>query len=95
MNKALFQSPFYEMYGKIMLTPPETPGATMAVGEKDMRLFREAAQAQHVPTPLADVFMATFHRAFEEGMKDADWAVGYLQLQRSAISGQRSGHGSS
>jgi len=74
VNKALFQSPFYEMYGKIMLTPPEKPGATMAVGEKDMRLFREAAQEGQVQTPLADVFMATFHRAFEAGMKDADWA---------------------
>jgi 3-hydroxyisobutyrate dehydrogenase-like beta-hydroxyacid dehydrogenase len=82
VNKALFQSPFYEMYGKIMLDPPETPGATMAVGEKDMRLFREAAHAGQVPTPLADVFEATFQRAFEAGMKDADWAAGYLQLQR-------------
>jgi 3-hydroxyisobutyrate dehydrogenase-like beta-hydroxyacid dehydrogenase len=84
VNKALFQSPFYEMYGKIMLEPPSTPGATMAVGEKDMRLFREAAQVGQVPTPLADVFEATFHRAFEAGMKDADWAAGYLALQRGA-----------
>jgi 3-hydroxyisobutyrate dehydrogenase-like beta-hydroxyacid dehydrogenase len=83
VNKALFQSPFYEMYGKIMLTPPETPGATMAVGEKDMRLFREAAQEGRVQTPLADVFMATFHRAFDEGMQEADWAAGYLQLQKA------------
>jgi 3-hydroxyisobutyrate dehydrogenase-like beta-hydroxyacid dehydrogenase len=83
VNKALFQSPFYEMYGKIMLEPPDKPGATMAVGEKDMRLFREAAQAERVPTPLADVFEATFQRAFEAGMKDADWAAGYLQLQRA------------
>jgi 3-hydroxyisobutyrate dehydrogenase-like beta-hydroxyacid dehydrogenase len=81
VNKALFQSPFYEMYGKIMLAPPETPGATMAVGEKDTRLFRDAAQAEHVKTPLADLFLATFHRAFEAGMKDADWAAGYLRLQ--------------
>lgn len=83
VNKALFQSPFYEMYGKIMLTPPERPGATMAVGEKDMRLFREAAQAGRVKTPLADLFMTSFHRAFEAGMKDADWAAGYLELQKS------------
>lgn len=83
VNAALFQSPFYEMYGKIMLTPPATPGATMAVGEKDMRLFREAAQAEWVQTPLADVFLATFHRAFEVGMKGADWAAGYLRLQKA------------
>lgn len=89
VNKALFQSPFYEMYGKIMVTPPETPGATMAVGEKDMRLFREAAQAERVKTPLADLFLANFHRAFEAGMKDADWAAGYLQLQRGVDSVER------
>ncbi len=84
VNTALFQSPFYAMYGKIMLTPPETPGATMAGGEKDTRLFREAAQAEQVKTPLADLFFESFHRAFEAGMKDADWAAGYLELQRSS-----------
>lgn len=82
VNSALFQSAFYEMYGKIMLHPPETPGATMAVGEKDMRLFREAAEGAGVKTPLADAFFATFHRAFEAGMKESDWAAGYLQLER-------------
>ena len=85
VNQALFQSPFYEMYGKIMLTPPEKPGATMAVGEKDMRLFRAAAVGAEVSTPLGDVFAATFQRAFENGMKDADWAAGYLQLERSSM----------
>lgn len=82
VNCALFQSPFYEMYGTIMLHPPETPGATMAVGEKDLRLFRQAAQSGQVSTPMADLFMATFHRAFETGMKDADWAGGYYRLER-------------
>ena len=81
VNTALFQSPFYEMYGKIMLTPPETPGATMAVGEKDTRLFREAAQAEQVKTPLADLFQENFRKAFEKGMKDADWAAGWLEMQ--------------
>ena len=81
VNNALFQSPFYEMYGRIMLSPPATPGATMAVGEKDMRLFREAAHDAQVKTPLGDLFAETFHRAFEAGMKDADWAAGYLKLQ--------------
>jgi 3-hydroxyisobutyrate dehydrogenase-like beta-hydroxyacid dehydrogenase len=82
VNSALFQSPFYEMYSAIMLHPPEKPGGTIALGEKDMRLFREAAQAEHIRTPLADVFMATFHRAFEAGMKEQDWAAGYYQLER-------------
>src|SRR5580700_7778688 len=58
VNSALFQSPFYEMYGKIMLHPPETPGATMGLGEKDIRLFRDAAQSERVGTPLGDAFLA-------------------------------------
>ncbi len=82
VNNALFQSPFCEMYGKIMLHPPATPGATMAVGEKDMRLFREAAHSEQLSTPLADRFFATFHRAFEAGMKDQDWAAGYYRLEK-------------
>ena len=82
VSSALFQSPFYELYGNLMLHPPQSPGATIAVGEKDLRLFREAAQCGRVTTPLADLFMATFHRAFEVGMKDADWAAGYYRLER-------------
>jgi 3-hydroxyisobutyrate dehydrogenase-like beta-hydroxyacid dehydrogenase len=83
VNRALFQSPFYEMYGNLMLHPPEKPGGTMALGEKDTRLFREAARGEGVATPLADIFLATFHRAIEAGMKDRDWAGGYLQVQRA------------
>ncbi|HTV15585.1 MAG TPA: NAD(P)-dependent oxidoreductase [Acidobacteriaceae bacterium] len=82
VNSALFQSPFYEMYSNIMLHPPEKPGGTIALGEKDLRLFRQAAQAEQVRTPLADVFMETFHRAIEAGMKNQDWAAGYYQLER-------------
>jgi 3-hydroxyisobutyrate dehydrogenase-like beta-hydroxyacid dehydrogenase len=82
VNNALFQSKFYEMYGNLMLHPPEHPGGTIAIGEKDTRLFREAAQSGSVPTPLADQFHANFRRAIEAGMKDQDWAAGYLQLQK-------------
>ncbi len=45
VNSALFQSPFYAAYGKVMLHPPEQPGATIELGEKDLRLLREAAAA--------------------------------------------------
>ncbi|MGB9147090.1 MAG: NAD(P)-dependent oxidoreductase [Acidobacteriaceae bacterium] len=82
VNSALFQSPFYEMYGKIMLHPPEKPGGTMALGEKDMRLFCEAAHASGIRTPLGDVFLATLRRAIEAGMRDQDWAAGYLEFDQ-------------
>ncbi len=83
INSALFQSPFYQAYGKIMLDPPEHPGGTIALGEKDMRLFREAAKSADVKTELADLFEANFQKAIEAGMKDEDWAAGYYRLAQS------------
>jgi 3-hydroxyisobutyrate dehydrogenase-like beta-hydroxyacid dehydrogenase len=80
VNAALFQSPFYEAYGKVMLHPPEQPGATIAVGNKDICLFRDAAEGAKVKTPLADGFKEHFDRAIAAGMRDADWAAGYYRL---------------
>ena len=82
VNSALFQSPFYQAYGQIMLHPPAQPGGTVTLGAKDTRLFREAAQGAQVATPLADVFAATLQRAIDTGMKDSDWAAGYYELGR-------------
>lgn len=85
VNAALFRSPFYESYGRVMLNPPETPGSTIAVGEKDTRIFCDAAESAHVKTPLADIFKANFDRAIEEGMKSEDWAAGYYRLMREEM----------
>jgi 3-hydroxyisobutyrate dehydrogenase-like beta-hydroxyacid dehydrogenase len=85
VNAALFRSPFYEAYGKVMLNPPEKPTATIALGEKDMRLFREAAKEAHVNAQLADLFEANLERAIQEGMKDEDWAAGYFHLARGVM----------
>lgn len=82
VNSALFQSPFYASYSNVMLHPPEKVAATMTLGQKDTRLFREAAHAAHVPTPLADSFQARFDRAIEYGAGDEDWAAGYLKQVR-------------
>lgn len=83
VNNALFRSPFYEAYSNVMLHPPETPGATIALGQKDMGLFREAASATQTRTPLADHFQEQLHRAGEAGLRDRDWAAGYYQFVRS------------
>lgn len=82
VNGALFRSPFYESYGKLMLNPPEKPGGTIELGEKDLRLFREAAEEAGVKTPLAETFKAHLDRAIKRGMKDDDWAAGYYELAR-------------
>jgi 3-hydroxyisobutyrate dehydrogenase-like beta-hydroxyacid dehydrogenase len=83
VNAALFRSPFYEAYAKVMLHPPDTPGATIALGQKDMRLFREAAAATNTRTPLADHFQEQMQRASDAGLRDRDWAAGYYQFIRS------------
>jgi 3-hydroxyisobutyrate dehydrogenase-like beta-hydroxyacid dehydrogenase len=83
VNAALFQSPFYSAYSKVMLHPPETPGATIALGQKDTRLFQEAAAATNTRTPLADHFQEQLHEAAEAGLRDRDWAAGYYQFVRS------------
>jgi 3-hydroxyisobutyrate dehydrogenase-like beta-hydroxyacid dehydrogenase len=66
-----------------MLHPPEKPGGTIALGEKDIRLFREAAKSADVKTELADLFEENFQRAIEAGMKDEDWAAGYYRLAQN------------
>ncbi|MBV8631401.1 MAG: NAD(P)-dependent oxidoreductase [Silvibacterium sp.] len=83
VNSALFRSPFYEAYGKIMLHPPEHAGGTIALGEKDIRLFREAASAAGVKTELAGIFEANLQRAIEAAMRDQDWAGGYYRFVRA------------
>jgi 3-hydroxyisobutyrate dehydrogenase-like beta-hydroxyacid dehydrogenase len=83
VNNALFRSPFYEAYGKVMLNPPEQPGATIALGAKDMGLFRQAAGDAGIQAPLADHFAADLARAAEAGLKDRDWAAGLYQLARN------------
>ena len=83
VNNALFRSPFYEAYGKIMLHPADNLGATIALGEKDLRLFREAAAGSGIKAELAGIFEANFQRAIEAGMKDQDWAAGYYRLTQS------------
>jgi 3-hydroxyisobutyrate dehydrogenase-like beta-hydroxyacid dehydrogenase len=87
VNSALFQSPFYAAYGKVMLHPPEQPGATIDLGAKDMRLLREAAASRHTSLSLADNLAEVFAHAREVGLAGEDWAVGqYRMAQRRAHS---------
>lgn len=87
VNSALFQSPFYASYGKIMLDPPEQVAATVSLGAKDTRLFREAAKETSTRTPLADIFQQQLNAAAGAGLGNADWAAGYYQLIQSEAKG--------
>jgi 3-hydroxyisobutyrate dehydrogenase-like beta-hydroxyacid dehydrogenase len=79
-NNALFQSPFYTAYSKVMLQPPPTPGATVALGAKDLRLLRESATASNKRLRLADGLAEVFKEAQAAGLSEQDWAAGMLRI---------------
>jgi 3-hydroxyisobutyrate dehydrogenase-like beta-hydroxyacid dehydrogenase len=80
VNSALFQSPFYAAYGKVMLDPPSEPGATMDLGAKDLRLLREAAAGRGTTLSLADNLTNVFEEAQQSGLGAEDWAVGQYRM---------------
>lgn len=93
VNSALFQSPFYAAYGKVMLHPPEQPGATIELGAKDMRLLREAAADRNTSLSLANHLAAVFAEAAKTGLANEDWAVGqYRMAQRRGVLHPASSH---
>jgi 3-hydroxyisobutyrate dehydrogenase-like beta-hydroxyacid dehydrogenase len=84
VNSALFQSPLYAAYGKVMLHPPEQPGATVALGIKDLKLFLEAAEENQVWLTVADLMLDRFEEAMASGLGNSDWAAGLLQAAENA-----------
>ena len=89
VNNALFQSAFVGNYGRFMINPPEHPGATIKLGAKDTRLFREAAQSSQTPTPLADLYQNHMQAAITSGRGDEDWAAGYFSQTRAEASASK------
>jgi 3-hydroxyisobutyrate dehydrogenase-like beta-hydroxyacid dehydrogenase len=86
VNSALFQSPFYAAYARIMLHPPEQVGATIELGAKDLRLLREAAASRQTRVSLADQMAEIFAEARRTGLGWEDWAVGqYKMAQRRGV----------
>jgi 3-hydroxyisobutyrate dehydrogenase-like beta-hydroxyacid dehydrogenase len=83
VNSALFQSPFYAAYGKVMLNPPQQAGAPIDLGAKDNRLLREAAASRNARLSLAETMAQIFADAQQTGLGAEDWAVGqYRMAQR-------------
>ncbi len=83
INSALFQSPFYAAYAKVMLHPPQNAGASIQLGQKDLGLLREAAESKGVKLSLAETLADIFAEAVRDGLGSEDWAVGqYRMAQR-------------
>jgi len=82
INSALFQSPFYAAYSKIMLNPPAEAGASISLGAKDTRLLREAAASRGTRVKLADTLAEIFAQAKAAGLSNQDWAVGMYRMSQ-------------
>ncbi|HEV2272867.1 MAG TPA: NAD(P)-dependent oxidoreductase [Acidobacteriaceae bacterium] len=91
VNDALFQSPFYTLYGNTILHPPEQPGATIAMGSKDTALFLEAAGEIPIELPLADFLAQQIKLAEQAGMQDEEWTVSRYRIARQIARGRASG----
>ena len=88
VNNALFQSPYYAAYAKLMLSSFGAPGATMELGAKELRLLREAAASRGTSMSLADTLAAIFEQAKKAGLGGADWAAGQYEMAQRRASGE-------
>jgi 3-hydroxyisobutyrate dehydrogenase-like beta-hydroxyacid dehydrogenase len=85
VNSALFQSPFYENYARVMLHPPEKPGATVQLGAKDTRLFREAGAAAGFTSGLAEFLAGELEQSIRDGEGDSDWPVSQYRAALKSV----------
>lgn len=79
VNNALFQSPFYAAYSKVMLNPPNDAGASIGLGLKDLKMLLDAAEARGVHLAVAERMQDRFNEIVAAGHSNLDWAAGLLQ----------------
>jgi 3-hydroxyisobutyrate dehydrogenase-like beta-hydroxyacid dehydrogenase len=76
MNGALFQSPFYDLYGRIIASESFSPaGFKLKLGLKDMRLTLQAAEQLAVPMPLGSLIRDHMIGAMAKGFEEEDWSA--------------------
>ena len=72
---ALFQSPVYDTYGRILVEERFEPaGFKMVLGLKDVRLVLAAADAAGVPMPLASLLHDQLISGVARGLGEIDWS---------------------
>ena len=85
VNGALFKSPVYENYGRLIADARfEPPGFRLKLGLKDVRLALAAAEAERVPLPLASLIRDHFLSAIAHGEGERDWAALAQVSERAA-----------
>ena len=80
LTSTLFQLPLYRIYGGLIADGQFEPaGFAATLGHKDVRLAMAAADALHVPMPLASLINDRFLRLMALGRERQDWsAIGAL-----------------
>ncbi len=82
---ALFASPVYENYGRMIADRTfEPPGFRVALGLKDVELALDASRDAAVPMPMAGLLRDQFLSAIAHGLADADWSAVSEIAARSA-----------
>jgi 3-hydroxyisobutyrate dehydrogenase-like beta-hydroxyacid dehydrogenase len=73
---SLFAAPVYRTYGKLIVEQHFQPaGLAMALGLKDIRSVLAAAEAQHVPMPVASLLRDHFITGIARGGEGLDWSA--------------------
>jgi 3-hydroxyisobutyrate dehydrogenase-like beta-hydroxyacid dehydrogenase len=76
VNGALFKSPLYENYGRIVAEEHfDPPGFPLRLGLKDARLVLSSADQANVPMPLAGLIHDHLLAALARGMGERDWSA--------------------
>jgi len=76
MVGSFFQSPIYEIYGKMIAEQRYEPaGFKLRLGLKDVRLVMAAGEEAGVPMPIASLVRDNFISAIAQGMGDLDWSA--------------------
>jgi len=76
LTGTLFSAPIYRTYGTILVDQRfDPPGFALSLGMKDNALVLGAAQAAHVPMPMASLVRDQFLAAMAAGLTNSDWSA--------------------
>ena len=86
LTSTLFTAPVYKTYGALIVGEKFEPaGFAAPLGQKDIRLTLEAADALRVPLPFADILRDRFSALLAQGGGHLDWsAIGGLAAKDAA-----------
>lgn len=87
LTSTLFAGPVYQGYGPLIAEQRFEPaGFRLSLGLKDVRLALHAAEAVHVPMPLASLLRDHLLEAVACGEGDRDWsAVASISLRHAGL----------